>query len=174
LIKHGTHARFGEIFGLAIDDNDDLFVSDGQLHHVLVFNAKHELQTSFGDDDMQDPNGIAIDKENRFLYVADTGLDQVLVYDADSHRLLRRIGTTGQNHTLTDPGNFSKPTNVAVDNDGNLYVSDTWNDRIEVFDADGYLHPHLGQERRWSRRIRAAQRYCDRLATATSGSPTRC
>ena len=137
LIKHGTHARFGEIFGLAIDDNDDLFVSDGQLHHVLVFNAKHELQTSFGDDDMQDPNGIAIDKENRFLYVADTGLDQVLVYDADSHRLLRRIGTTGKNHTLTDPGNFSKPTNVAVDNDGNLYVSDTWNDRIEVFDADG-------------------------------------
>jgi DNA-binding beta-propeller fold protein YncE len=69
--------------------------------------------------------------------VADTGLDQVLVYDADSYKLLRKIGTTGKDHTLTDPGNFSKPTNVAVDKDGNLYVTDTLNDRVEVFDADG-------------------------------------
>ncbi len=137
LIKHGVHAKFGSIFGLAMDDNDNLFVSDGELHHVLVFNAKHELQAGFGDDVMKDPNGMAIDDENRFLYVADTGLDQVLVYDADTYKLLRKIGTTGKDHTLTDPGDFSKPTNVAVDKDGNLYVSDTWNDRVEEFDADG-------------------------------------
>ena len=137
MIKHGVHAKFGSIFGLCMDDNDDLFVSDGELHHVLVFNANHEVVTSFGEDVMVDPNGIALDTENRFLYVADTGLDQVLVYDADSHRLLRRIGTTGKNHTLLDPGDFSKPTNVAVDKDGDIYVSDTWNDRIEEFDGDG-------------------------------------
>lgn len=137
LIKHGKHAKFGSIFGLAMDDNDNLFVSDGELHHVLVFNAKHELQAGFGGDVMKDPNGMAIDAENRFLYVADTELDQILVYDADSYKLLRRIGTTGKAHTLTDPGNFSKPTNVAVDKDGNLYVSDTWNDRVEVFDGEG-------------------------------------
>jgi len=137
LIKHGVHAKFGSIFGLAMDDNDNLFVSDGELHHVLVFNPKHELQAGFGDDVMKDPNGMAIDAENRFLYVADTELDQVLVFDADTYKLLRRIGTTGKAHTLTDPGNFSKPTNVALDKDGNLYVADTWNDRIEVFDADG-------------------------------------
>jgi len=137
LIKHGVNAKFGSIFGLAMDDNDNLFVSDGELHHVLVFNAKHELQAGFGDDVMKDPNGIAIDTENRFLYVVDTELDQVLVYDADSYRLLRRIGTAGKEHTLTDPGNFSKPTNVALDKDSNVYVTDTWNDRVEVFDAEG-------------------------------------
>lgn len=137
LIKHGVNAKFGSIFGLAIDDNDDLFVSDGQLHHVLVFDPKHKLQAGFGDGTMRNPNGIAIDTENRFIYVADTERDQVLVYDADSYKLLRTIGTTGKNHTLTDPGDFSKPTNVAVDKDGNLYVSDTLNDRVEVFDADG-------------------------------------
>ena len=139
MIKHGVHAKFGTILGLVTDDNDDLFVSDGQLHHILVFNGKHEAVSSFGDDVMVDPNGMALDLENRFLYVADTGLDQVLVYDADSHKLLRRIGTTGKNHTLIDAGNFSKPTNVAVDKDGDVYVSDTWNDRIEEFDADGTL-----------------------------------
>ncbi len=145
LIKHGVHAKFGSIFGLAMDDNDRLFVSDGELHHVLVFNSKHELESGFGDDVMRDPNGLAIDAENRFLYVADTGLDQVLVYDADTLKLLRKIGTTGKDHTLTDPGDFSKPTNVAVDNDGNLYVSDTYNDRVEVFDADGVFIRTFGK-----------------------------
>ena len=137
LIKHGVQAKFGSIFGLTMDDNDRLFVSDGQLHHVLVFNAEHRLETGFGDGVMRDPNGMAIDTENRFLYVADTELDQILVYDADTYKLLRRMGTTGKNHTLTDQGNFSKPTNVAVDKEGNLYVSDTYNDRVEIFDADG-------------------------------------
>jgi sugar lactone lactonase YvrE len=137
LIKHGVHAKFGSIFGLAMDDNDRLFVSDGELRHVLVFDAQHKLEASFGDGTMKDPNGMAIDTENRFIYVADTELDQVLVYDADTYQLLRRIGTTGKTHTLTGPGDFSKPTNVALDKDGNLYVSDTMNDRVEVFDADG-------------------------------------
>lgn len=137
LIKHGVEAHFKSIFGLAMDDNDSLLVSDGDAHHVLVFDTKHKLQTSFGEGEMNNPCGIAIDFENRFLYVADVGLDQVLVYDADSYKLLRKIGTTGKNHTLTDPGEFSKPSNVAVDKDGNLYVTDTLNDRVEVFDADG-------------------------------------
>ena len=52
-------------------------------------------------------------------------------------KLKRKIGTTGHNHELTAPGDFAKPTGVAVDKEGNLYVADTLNDRIEVFDADG-------------------------------------
>jgi DNA-binding beta-propeller fold protein YncE len=89
---------------------------------------------------------MAIDVENRFLYVADAELDQVLVYDADPpFRLLRRIGTGGKAHTLTSPGDFSKPSNVAVDKEGNLYVSDTWNNRIEVFDADGEFIRQFGK-----------------------------
>jgi sugar lactone lactonase YvrE len=51
--------------------------------------------------------------------------------------LLRKIGTTGHRHELTTPGDFAKPTGVAVDADGNLYVCDTLNNRIETFDADG-------------------------------------
>ncbi|MGO9404063.1 MAG: SMP-30/gluconolactonase/LRE family protein [Terriglobales bacterium] len=145
LIKHGVNAKFGSIYGLAMDDNDNLFVSDAELRHVLVFDANHKLQAGFGDGILQDPNGLAIDLENRFIYVADTELDQVLVFDADTYKLLRRIGTTGKHHTLTSPGDFSKPTNVAVDNDGNLYVTDTWNDRVEEFDADGVFIRAFGK-----------------------------
>jgi DNA-binding beta-propeller fold protein YncE len=144
-IKHGVDAKFGRIFGLAIDDADRLFVSDGQYNHVLVFNKEHKLEGSFGEGILNDPAGMAIDEENRFLYVANTGSDQILVFDADTFKLLRKIGTAGKNHTLTDPGDFSKPTNVAVDKDGNLYVSDTLNDRVEEFDADGQFIRTFGK-----------------------------
>jgi DNA-binding beta-propeller fold protein YncE len=136
LIKNKEHGHFVRIIGLAMDDNDRLFVSDPGLHHILVYNAQHKTEDLITDG-IVEPSGLAIDTQNRLLYVADVKLDQVLVYDADSLKLKHKIGTTGHNHELTTPGDFSKPTGVAVDKDGNLYVADTMNDRVEVFDADG-------------------------------------
>jgi sugar lactone lactonase YvrE len=137
LIKNGVHARFGLITGLALDDADHLFLSDSEMRRVMVFDPQHKVESSISEG-MASPAGLAIDNENRFLYVADPELDQVLVYDADPpYKLLRKIGTGGKAHTLTSAGDFAKPTNVAIDKEGNLYVSDTFNDRVEIFDADG-------------------------------------
>ena len=145
LIKNGQQARFRLITGLALDDADNLFVSDSELRHVLVFDKQHRVQASISEG-MASPAGLAIDNENRFLYVCDTALDQVLVYDADPpYKLLRTIGKSGAKHQLTTPGDFSYPTNAAVDQDGNLYVSDTFNDRLEVFDADGDFIRQFGK-----------------------------
>ncbi len=144
LIKNKTHAHFDRIIGLAMDDNDRLFVSDPGLHHILVFDATHKAEDVITDG-MVSPGGLALDKENRLLYVADVELDQVLVYDADSFKLLRKIGTTGHKHELTTPGDFAKPTAVAVDAEGNLYVCDTLNNRIEIFDADGKFISTFGK-----------------------------
>ncbi len=144
LIKNKVHAHFVRIIGLAMDDNDRLFVSDPGLHHILVFDATHKAEDVITEG-MVEPGGMTIDKENRLLYVADVALDQILVYDADSFKLLRKIGTTGHNHELTTPGDFAKPTAVAVDQDGNLYVCDTMNNRIEIFDADGKFVSTFGK-----------------------------
>jgi DNA-binding beta-propeller fold protein YncE len=137
MIKHGRDARFNTISGLAIDDADHLFVADSAGHVVLEFDANHKLVDSFGAGILREPCGIAVDSENRFMYVVDVELDQVIVFDADSRKVVRRIGTAGKDHTLTGPGDFSKPTFVALDKDGNAYITDTLNDRVEVFDADG-------------------------------------
>ncbi len=145
LIKNGQDAHFALINGLAIDDNDRLFVTDLRLRHVLVFNAKHEVEASFGADTLVSPAGIALDTTNRFAYVVDTQQDQVLVFDADTYKLLRRIGTAGKKHTLTGPGEFSLPTHVAVDREGNVYVTDTLNNRVEIFDADGKFISDFGK-----------------------------
>ena len=144
MIKHGLQARFGDIIGLAIDDSDRLFVSDTKMHRILVFDKNHKVEGTIAQG-LVDPGGMAVDNENRFLYVADAALDLVLVYDADKLTLLRKIGTPGKNHTLVDPGQFAVPTNVALDSDGNLYVSDTYNNRIEVFDADGNFIRQFGK-----------------------------
>jgi sugar lactone lactonase YvrE len=145
LIKNGENARLPMINGLAIDDNDRLFVTDSKLHHVLVFNANHMVEASFGAESLVSPAGIALDTTNRFVYVVDTQQDQVLVFDADSYKLLRRIGTGGKKHTLTSPGDFSLPTNVAVDKEGNVYITDTLNNRVESFDADGKFINEFGK-----------------------------
>ena len=144
LIRNGYEAHFGWINGLAIDDDDRLFVSDGKMHRVLIFNAKHEVEGQITDG-LVDPVGLAIDTTNRFLYVVDTQQDQVIVYDADSLKLLRRIGTGGKNHFLTTPGDFGAPQCAAVDKDGNLYVTDTLNDRVEIFDAEGSFISTFGK-----------------------------
>jgi sugar lactone lactonase YvrE len=144
MIKNKVHAHFVRIIGLAMDDNDRLFVSDPGLHHVLVFDANHKAEDVITEG-LVEPGGMALDRENRLLYVSDVELDQVLVYDADSFKLLRKIGTTGHKHELTTAGDFAKPTGLAIDRDGNLYVCDTLNNRIEIFDADGKFVSTFGK-----------------------------
>src|SRR5208282_3776049 len=147
LIKNGADAHFGWINGVAIDDGDRLFVSDGKMRRVLIFNPKHQIEGQIAEG-LIDPVGLAIDNENRFLYVVDEQADQVLVYDADSLKLLRHIGTAvppAKKHTLTTPGDFAAPTNVALDIDGNVYVTDTLNSRVEIFDAEGNFISTFGK-----------------------------
>jgi sugar lactone lactonase YvrE len=145
LIANGKNAHFGLITGMAIDDSDRVFVADAKFHQVIVLNSKHQQEAVFGADVLIAPAGLAIDTENRFLYVVDTQRDQVVVYDADSYKLLRYIGTSGKKHVLKDAGNFALPVGVAVDKDRNVYVTDTLNCRVEIFDAEGKFVSEFGK-----------------------------
>jgi DNA-binding beta-propeller fold protein YncE len=144
LIRNGFEATFGMINGVAIDDDGRIFITDGKLHRVLILNKNRGVADQIKGD-LVDPVGIAIDTENRFVYVVDTQQDQVLVYDADSLKLRRRLGHTGKLHEMTTPGDFAAPTGVALDADGNVYVTDTLNNRVEIFDADGEFISQFGQ-----------------------------
>jgi DNA-binding beta-propeller fold protein YncE len=144
LIANGRDASFAWVNGVAIDDDDRLFVTDGKMRRVLIFDKKNAVVDQVKEG-LLDPVGIAIDSENRQLYVVDTQADQVVVYDADSLKEKRRIGTAGKKHELNTPGNFSLPTGVAVDKDGNVYVTDTMNFRVEIFDADGTFISQFGK-----------------------------
>ena len=147
LIKNGVQARMHLITGLALDDSDRLFVSDSELRHVLVFDKEHKVEASISQG-MVVPAGLAVDNENRFLYVADTDLDQVLVFDADPpYKFLRSIGTRSGKHDLTTPGDFSHPTNVAVDGMGTCYVSRHLQQPGRDLRRRWKLHPRIRQGR---------------------------
>ncbi|PYX80241.1 MAG: hypothetical protein DMG70_24705 [Acidobacteria bacterium] len=144
-IHNGKEVHFEQIIGLAIDEDDRLFVSDSHLRTVFVFDAAHRLVGSFGQESLERPSGIAMDTRNRFLYVADVVKDHIAVFDADSLKLLRTIGGPPAKVGDEDAGTFARPTNVAVDANGNVYVADTLNDRIQIFDADGNFISMFGR-----------------------------
>lgn len=137
MIAHGRDAHFKAITGLAMDDSDRLFVADVQAKQVLVFDPSHKLEATFGLDRFSQPTGLAIDPENRFLYVVDSKKECVFVYDADNYKYLRTVGGPQKKPGDEDPGAFTRPTNAAVDGEGNLYVADTLNNRIQIFDSAG-------------------------------------
>merc|ERR1712048_627905 len=77
------------------------------------------------------PKGICF-MENGHLYVCDSGNHRVQVFDSlDSFKFIREFGKPGEGE-----GEFSTPLDCAVNNDGEVLVSDSCN-RIQVFDAHG-------------------------------------
>lgn len=136
-LRNGIEASFQTITGLTVDDADRVFVVDSGKRRVAVFGSDLKLETYFGDDQLKTPTGVAVDAENRLLYVVDTEKQQVAVFDADTFKFLRVIGRPMKDISDDAPGALSKPTNVTVDQNGMVYIADTLNNRLQVFDADG-------------------------------------
>jgi len=82
------------------------------------------------------PRGIGVGRDGS-VYVADSRNHRIQKFDADGKPLLSwgAFGSTDQG--TGDPGKFNEPWGVAVGPDGSVYVADTWNHRIQKFDANG-------------------------------------
>ena len=144
-IHNGKEVHFEQIIGLAIDDNDRLFVSDSHLRSIFVFDPAHRLVATFGAESLERPSGIALDTKNRLLYVTDVVKNHVAVFDADTFKFQRAIGGPPEKPGDEDQGTFARPTNVAVDGKSHVFVSDTINNRIQIFDAEGNFLSMFGR-----------------------------
>ncbi|HET9912609.1 MAG TPA: hypothetical protein VFQ13_12010, partial [Anaerolineales bacterium] len=82
------------------------------------------------------PRAIAVGR-NDDLYVADSRNNRILHIAMDG-TLLNEWGTFGDQQTGNAPiGTFYEPWGVAVGPDGSVYVTDTWNHRVQKFTKDG-------------------------------------
>jgi len=87
------------------------------------------------------PMGAAFGRYGR-IYVADSGNNRVVVFDARGRFLFSfggfGVGKPAKGGTFSwTPGRMNYPTDVAVDDDGTVYVADFHNDQIQVFDHNG-------------------------------------
>lgn len=121
---------FAQPVGIFFDSLGRLLVSDAAAGNIHVFSSVGEYQGTIGDGHLNKPSGIVMDPATHRIFVADTGAHQIAVLSFDGE-LIQRIGKRG-----TSLGEFNFPTNVALTDDGSLYVSDSLNFRVQVFDPD--------------------------------------
>jgi NHL repeat len=142
--------QFDDPSGIAIDSAGTIYVSDTEGGRIRKINGTTGVTTTLtgngspgffdgtggptGTTQFDVPTGVAVDNSGN-LYVA----------DSSNHRIRKVNTTTGATTTLTGNGTagffdgtggptgttqFRAPSDVAVDNAGNLYVSDRLNHTI--------------------------------------------
>lgn len=133
--------------GLAFDAaTRQLYVADTRAHNIKVFDAAGRLLRTLGQHgenpgEFNYPTYLALAKGE--LYVADTMNARVQVLEAETGLPKRVIGERGLH-----VGNLVRPKGVAVDNEGNIYVVESYHDHLLVFNHDGeFLMPIGGTGR---------------------------
>jgi DNA-binding beta-propeller fold protein YncE len=128
----------GKLIGplnIRIGTDGSKYVSDPVRGQVVVFDKNDNYISTFGSNDTWKPVD-AVPYEDQ-LFVADIKNSRIVVLDRKSGDTVRILGQGG------DPKErLHRPSNLAFDTEGHLYVSDTGRFQIIKLDRDGH---HLGK-----------------------------
>jgi DNA-binding beta-propeller fold protein YncE len=130
--------------GVGIDPDGNIWVVDNENNgEVFLFNEDGGFITSFipdGDGALDNPQGIAIfeddDDNATYVYIADTGNNRVVKFEYvdnsdDGLEFVEEAGSSGSGNSQ-----FNQPTGIAVDECGNVWVADQFNNRIQQLDKN--------------------------------------
>lgn len=142
--------QFNAPRGIAIGDDGRIYVVDAGNQRVQVFTTDGEFLSSFGGPGagpgqlgrftggVGGAGGIAIAGDR--LFVADTWNHRVQAFDLDGNFLFEWgaffDALDSPDAATTNPGTFYGPRGIAIDGD-RVYVTDTGNERVQVFDLNG-------------------------------------
>ena len=127
-------SQFNTVHGIAVDDNDRLYVSDRGNNRIQVFDANGgHLDTWPG---IRFPLSIRMSAD-QYLWVNDGLAQKFLKFDL-SGNLLYSWGTFGGN-----PGQMWGVHGFSVDDEGNLYTAEVWGGRAQKFQPRPGVNPAL-------------------------------
>ncbi len=171
--------QFEKPGGIGIGPDDTVWVTDYDLDRIFHFDPNGKLIASWG---------AAGDQPGEFaspVDVAANAAGQVYVVDQYHHRiqqftpdgqLIRTWGKQGKvnvvrsalNFLVSDghAGEFYYPSRIAIGQDHRVYVSDAYNNRVQVFTANGRFLFSFGGMGIWNGRFRIASG----IAVAADGS----
>lgn len=152
-------ARFSDPFGVAVGPDGSVYVSDaGESNRVRKITTRGEVSTLAGAGEgfadgaspsasFNTPSALASDGEGN-LYVADTGNNRVRKITPDGKvSTLAGDGAAGFRDGPAAQAEFDAPVGIAVDKEGNVYVADTYNDRVRVVTKGGEVRTIAGGPR---------------------------
>lgn len=115
------------------------YVADASRGQIVVYNERNEFHRAYGAENQFRPVSVAVHGNN--IYVCDIKDNEIEVLDKNSGEVLRKIGGTGK-----EEGLFHKPTHITVDDAGNLFVTDSFNFRVQQIDPSGKFVRTIGYQ----------------------------
>jgi DNA-binding beta-propeller fold protein YncE len=118
-------------YGISTDTKGRVFVADLYNGNISIFDQKGKFIEYFAHNSkaISTPGGLRIINEK--VYVTDIQANKVFVFDMDG-KLLLEVGQPG-----SEDGQLMAPNAVTADKEGNIYVVDTGNQRVQVFNKEG-------------------------------------
>jgi DNA-binding beta-propeller fold protein YncE len=145
--KH-FYTPFVEVTGLGIDGSDRIYVLSRGLDPLMIFDSEGNFLRCWGREYASWPHGICVSSDD-LIFTADG--DHTVKKLSQDGKLLMTLGKRNQPSDTgcknkdyrtikREAGPFNYPTDVALDDDGNIYVSDGYgNSRIHKFSKEGEL-----------------------------------
>lgn len=143
--------------GMVYDKEGNVFISDTLRHYVRRIDAKTGTVTNVAgrgekgfDGDgrtaltslLSYPAGLAFDEEGN-LFIADTGNNRIRRVDSKTNIMTTIAGTGeigfGGDNSLAVDAKLDFPTKLAFDQNGNLFVVDTLNNRVRKINPYGII-----------------------------------
>lgn len=131
--------KAGKPTGLSVGIDGNVLVADTHYSRLLIYSPEGRLLRTLGGTLGQKPGEFglvtdAVQDTQGNYYVGEYGeFDRIQKFTADG-TFLCQWGKHG-----SAPGEFSRPQNLALDEEGHLWVTDACNHRIQVFDGEGKL-----------------------------------
>jgi sugar lactone lactonase YvrE len=134
--------KLGVPINLAVDADGTRYVADNGRNQVLIYGANDSFQGAIGEGDTLGPTSVALRGDR--VYVGDLKGHCVRVYAKAGREQLFTIPRDPEAEEDKEPGKLYMPVNLAIDQQGRLYVSDLAACKILIYDADGKYLRSLG------------------------------